>query len=58
MNNENMAMLAEQWEQICQNYSSDALLQALQFVQEHSVILVDEFYKNAARKRICTIFNR
>lgn len=32
MNNENMAMLAEQWEQICQNYSSDALLQALQFV--------------------------
>ena len=46
MNNENMAMLAEQWEQICQNYSSDALLQALQFVQEHSVILVDEFYKN------------
>lgn len=46
MNNECMAMLAEQWRQICQNYSADDLLHAFHFVQEHSVILVEEFYKN------------
>ena len=46
MNNECMAMLAEQWEQICQNYSSDDLLHAFQFIQDHSLVLVEEFYKN------------
>ena len=45
MNNECMAMLAEQWEHICQNYSSDDLLHAFQFIQDHSLILVEEFYK-------------
>lgn len=38
-------MLAEQWEHICQNYSSDELLQAFKFIQDHSLILVEEFYK-------------
>ena len=46
MNNECMTMLAEQWKQICQNYSSDDLLHAFHFVQEHSEVLVEEFYKN------------
>ena len=46
MNNECMARLAEQWEQICQNYSSDDLLHAFHFIQDHSLILVEEFYKN------------
>lgn len=46
MNNECMAMLAEQWKQICQNYSSDDLLHAFQFIQDHSQVLVEEFYKN------------
>lgn len=46
MNNECMALLAEQWKHICQNYSSDDLLHAFQFIQEHSLILVEEFYKN------------
>ena len=46
MNNECMAMLAEQWKQICQNYSSDDLLHAFQFIQDHSLVLVEEFYKN------------
>ncbi len=46
MNNECMALLAEQWKHICQNYSSDDLLHAFQFIQEHSLVLVEEFYKN------------
>lgn len=46
MNSECMAMLAEQWEHICQNYSSDDLLYAFQFIQDHSLVLVEEFYKN------------
>ncbi|WP_244782512.1 diguanylate cyclase [Acinetobacter sp. F-1] len=46
MNNECMAMLAEQWKQICQNYSADDLLHAFQFIQDHSQVLVEEFYKN------------
>lgn len=41
-----MALLAEQWKHICQNYSSDDLLHAFQFIQEHSLVLVEEFYKN------------
>lgn len=45
MNNECMALLAEQWKHICQNYSSDDLLHAFQFIQEHSLVLVEEFYK-------------
>jgi hypothetical protein len=32
--------------QICQNYSSDDLLHAFQFIQDHSLVLVEEFYKN------------
>ena len=39
-------MLAEQWKKICQNYSSDDLLHAFQFIQDHSLVLVEEFYKN------------
>ena len=41
-----MALLAEQWKHICQHYSSDDLLHAFQFIQENSLILVEEFYKN------------
>lgn len=40
-----MDMLAEQWQQICQNYSSDDLLHAFQFIQDNAPVLVEEFYK-------------
>ncbi|WP_347454977.1 diguanylate cyclase [Acinetobacter thermotolerans] len=45
MDNECMDMLAEQWQQICQNYSSDDLLHAFQFIQDNAPVLVEEFYK-------------
>lgn len=41
-----MDMLAGQWQHICQNYSSDDLVHAFQFIQDNALILVEEFYKN------------
>jgi diguanylate cyclase len=46
MDNECMDMLTGQWQHICQNYSSDDLVHAFQFIQDNALILVEEFYKN------------
>lgn len=46
MNNACVAQLAEQWGQICQHYSVNDHIQTRAFIQQHSPVLVHEFYKN------------
>ena len=46
MNDECMAKLAEQWGKICQHYSVNDHVKAQNFIQQHSSVLVNEFYSN------------
>jgi len=46
MNDECMAKLAEQWGKICQHYSVNDHIKAQNFIQQHSFVLVNEFYRN------------
>ena len=51
MDNEVLAALTEQWEKICKNYTTETLLEAMQFIEKHSPILVDEFYKTMVNEK-------
>jgi len=46
MNDECMAKLAEQWGKICRHYSVNDHIKAQNFIQQHSFVLVNEFYRN------------
>ena len=46
MNDECMAKLAEQWGKIFQHYSVNDHVKAQNFIQQHSSVLVNEFYSN------------
>ena len=56
MNTESIAMLAEQWKSICAGYSTTDLNDTFQFIQAHSLVLVDEFYKNIMREKEASYF--
>lgn len=44
MNQETIALLTEQWKQICSKYAVKELEATFQFVQQHSMDLVSKFY--------------
>lgn len=56
MNNECITMLIQQWKSICADYSAIDLNDTFQFIQDHSVLLVDEFYKNIMLEQEASYF--
>lgn len=56
MNTESIAMLAKQWQSICNQYSSQILQETFQFIQQHAEVLVLEFYKNMLLEKEASFF--
>lgn len=56
MNEQCITMLAEQWKDICGQYSATDLNYTAQFIQDNSFLLVDEFYKNMMQEKEASYF--
>ena len=56
MNEEYIAQLSEQWQDICNEYSTVDLSYAFEFISRHSLSFVSEFYKLMMSEQMHPVF--
>lgn len=56
MNNEYIEALSQQWRGVCEDYCATDLKYAFQFIQDNSLLLVDEFYKKMMQEKSASEF--